>query len=270
MDTDAYMHSLLVSHPLREEMLREAINNLAIPPGSRGLDVGCGIGLQTLLLAEGVGPEGHITGLDSCPEFLARAGEIVRDSGLGERISFQQGDMNQLPFDDNSFDWLWSVDCAGYAPGRRPVPLLKELARVVKPAGTVAILVWSSQQILPGYPLLEAHLNATSSGLAPFVKGESPETHFMCALGWFREAGLEERAFKTFAGSARAPFDDDIRQALVSLIQMRWVDVQPELSSDDWEEYQRICKPESEDFILNYPDYCAFFTCSMFRGRVPR
>ncbi len=267
MDTNSYIHNLLVSDPLREEMLREAIRTLKLPAGSRGLDVGCGIGLQTLLLAQEIGFGGHITGLDSSPDFLARAEEIVRDSGRAGQISFQQGDMNELPFDDDSFDWVWSADCAGYAPGK-PVSLFKELARVVKPGGIVAILVWSSQQLLPGYPVLEARLNATSSGIAPFIKGESPESHFMCALGWLREAGLEESASQTFVSSVQAPLDDSIREALVSLIDMRWMDVQPELSGDDWAEYQRICNPESPDFILNYKDYFAFFTCSMFWGRV--
>ncbi len=267
MDTDSYIHSLLISNPLREEMLREAIRVLQLPPGSSGLDVGCGIGLQTLLLAQTVGTAGHITGLDSSPDFLICAEEIVRDSDLAGQISFKKGDMNDLPFGDDSFDWLWSVDCAGYAPGK-PVPLLKELARVVKPGGIVAVLVWSSQQLLTGYPLLEARLNATSSGIAPFIRGERPGSHFMCALGWFREAGLEESTCKTFVGSVHAPLNDSIRDAMASLIDMRWVDVQPELSHDDWKEYQRICKPASPDFILNRPDYYAFFTYSMFWGRV--
>ncbi|MEJ2303365.1 MAG: hypothetical protein P8Y14_17710 [Anaerolineales bacterium] len=85
-----------------------------------------------------------------------------------------------------AFDWAWSVDCVGYAP-IEPLPLVKELARVVKPGGRVAILAWSSEKLLPGYPVLEAHLNATSSGIAPFVRGKKPELHFTRALGWLRD-----------------------------------------------------------------------------------
>ncbi|KAF5416803.1 MAG: hypothetical protein C5S49_04300 [Candidatus Methanogaster sp.] len=51
--------------------------------------------------------------------------------------------MNNLPFDDDAFDWVWSANCAGYAPGD-PLPVLKELARVVKPGGSVIILAWPS------------------------------------------------------------------------------------------------------------------------------
>ena len=146
--------------------------------------------------------------------------------------------------------------------------MVRELARVVKPVGLVVLLGWSSQQLLPGYPLLEARLNATASGIAPFVKGKRSELHFLRALGWFREAGFEEATAHTFVGDVHAPLSDDLRSALTSLFQMRWGEPQSELTQEDWAEYQRLCQPESPDFIPNLPDYYAFFTYSMFRGRV--
>ncbi|MCK5329143.1 MAG: class I SAM-dependent methyltransferase, partial [Candidatus Latescibacteria bacterium] len=224
-------------------------------------------GSHTLLLAEAVGSAGHVTGLDVSPELLVRARERAEQPGLSERVSFREGDVRKLPFDDDSFDWVWSADCVGYAPFE-PLSLVKELARVVKPGGCVALLGWSSQQLLPGYPLLEARLNATASGIAPFVKGKRPESHFLRALGWFREAGLEEPTALTFVGDVHAPLSDDLRSALTSLFEMRWGEPQSELTQEDGVEYQRLCQPESPDFILNLPDYYAFFTYSMFRGQV--
>jgi cyclopropane fatty-acyl-phospholipid synthase-like methyltransferase len=84
MDTASYMRSLSAANPLRESSLRAAIDTLSLPPGSRGLDAGCGIGLQCLLLAEAVGPTGHITGLDVSTEFLDRGQEIVKEAALSE------------------------------------------------------------------------------------------------------------------------------------------------------------------------------------------
>ena len=138
-DMDNYAHKLYLSDFLREPVIRSAIRALQLPSGSRGLDAGCGIGSHTLLLAEAVGPAGHVTGLDLSPEFLVRARETAKKRGLSERVSFQEGDMSKLPFDDNTFDWVWSVDCVGYHPAL-PLLLLKELAQVVKPGGSVAIL----------------------------------------------------------------------------------------------------------------------------------
>jgi demethylmenaquinone methyltransferase / 2-methoxy-6-polyprenyl-1,4-benzoquinol methylase len=267
-ETEIYAHKLALSDLLREQAIRSAVRALKLPPGSRGLDAGCGTGSNTLLLAEAVGSGGHVIGLDLSPGILVIAREIAEKSGLSEQVSFQEGDVNRLPFDDDAFDWVWSVDCVGYYRSGEPLALVKELARVVKPGGSIAILFWSSQQLLPGYPLLEARLNATSQGIAPFSKGKRPELHFLRALGWFHEAGLVKPGAKTFAGDVHAPLSDDIRSALISLFQMRWGEPQSELPQDDWEEYLRLCQPESPNFILNLADYHAFFTYSMFSGRV--
>ena len=106
-------------------------------------------------------------------------------------------------------------------------------------------------------------------GIAPFTKGMKPESHFLRALGWFREVGFEEPTARTFASDVYAPLTDDLRRALEALFEMRWPGVKEELALEDWEEYQRLCLPESPDFILNQPDYYAFFTYSMFSGTVP-
>jgi ubiquinone/menaquinone biosynthesis C-methylase UbiE len=269
MNTDSYMHSILVANPLRESTLRAAIETLQLPPGSRGLDAGCGIGLQCLLLSEAVGLTGHVTGLDVSREFLNRGKEIVNEAGLSERISFQEGDVANIPFDNKTFDWAWSADCIGYGPWE-PLPLLKELAQVVKPGGIVAISGWSSENVLPGYPRLEARLRATSGGIAPFVQGKKPETHFLRALSWFREIGLKEPAAKVFADSFYAPLSPEIRNALLDLFNMRWPNVELELSSNDLSEFRRLCQPDSPDFILNRSDYYAFFTHTLFWGKIAK
>ncbi|MDH4219788.1 MAG: methyltransferase domain-containing protein [Candidatus Aminicenantes bacterium] len=267
-DTDSYIKRALESNPLREPILRVAIQALKLLPGSRGLDAGCGIGLQALLLAEEVGPDGHVAGLDISPEFLLLAERNVKGSGLSERISFHEGDINRLPFDNDSFDWVWSADCVGYPTAEEPLPLLRELARVVKPGGKVAILAWSSQVLLPGYPFLEARLNATCSSYIPYVKGKRPESNFLRALGWFHNVGLEESTIHTLIGDVYSPLSDDIRTALISFFEMLWGEPQSDVSQEDLAEYQRLCKPNSPDFILNLPDYYAFFTYSMFLGKV--
>jgi demethylmenaquinone methyltransferase/2-methoxy-6-polyprenyl-1,4-benzoquinol methylase len=198
MDTLEYMQALISSNPLRESILKAAIATLNLPAGSSGLDAGCGVGLQSMLLARAVGSAGHVIGLDATPEFLEKGEEIVNNAGLADCISFKEGDVGKLPFDDNTFDWLWSSDCVGYAPWE-PVSLMAEQARVVKPGGIVAIAAWSSERLLPGYPELEAKLGATSVGLAPFEPGKAPESHFLRALGWFRGLGFTELEAEVFA-----------------------------------------------------------------------
>jgi demethylmenaquinone methyltransferase/2-methoxy-6-polyprenyl-1,4-benzoquinol methylase len=263
-----YLDNILKTDVLRQPILKRAIRELDLPPGSRGLDAGCGAGLQCLLFAEEIGREGHVTGLDVSSEFLAYARDMVGQAGLDGRITFTEGDVASIPCEDNSFDWIWSADCVGYGPGA-PVPLLKELKRVIKPGGLLSIAAWSSEELLPGYPLLEARLRATASGMAPFSREMEPSRHFLSALGWLRETGLVRPKAEVFAGSCHAPLNDEIYRALEALFEMRWQGVEQELSEDALGEYKRLCRPDSPDFVLRHPDYYCFFTYSMFWGHVP-
>ena len=214
---------------LREPVLRALIHDLNLPKGSHGLDNACGIGLQAIMLAEELGSNGHITGLDISTELLDIGRKIIEDAGLFERVSFQQGDIAALPFENDTFDWALSIDGVGYGPGNN-FHYLGEMKRVVKSGGMVAIVAWSSETLLPGYPELEARLGATTSGIAPFVKGKNPELHLSRTLGQLRKLGLTETLAKTYAGSVFGPLDATSRRALVSLIEMRWPNVEAELS----------------------------------------
>jgi demethylmenaquinone methyltransferase/2-methoxy-6-polyprenyl-1,4-benzoquinol methylase len=265
---DSYEEKIKLSFVLREPIMRDAIRTLHFKSGSQGLDIGCGIGDITSLLAESIVPTGHVTGVDISPQMVAYAREAAEKSGLSNQLSFQKEDMRSLSFEDDSFDWAWSSDCVGYAP-QEPLPLIQEMVRVVRPAGKIAILVWSSQQLLPGYPTLEARLNATAAGIAPFGKNDNPKSHFLRTLSRYQELGLENTKANSFVGNFHAPLNDEEREALLSLIQMRWPGVQEELSQDDWEKYQLICQPDSSEFILNLPDYVAFFTYILFTASLP-
>lgn len=264
---DAQIKSLEEANPLREPILRAIITALQFPPGSQGLDIGCGIGLQTTLLAEATGPAGRVTGLDISPGLLAYARTRVQSMAGADRITFREGDMRSLPFPDNSFDWAWSVDCAGYPAGDL-LPVLKEIARVVRPGGRVAILAWTSQQVLPGHTLLEARLNAACSAYAPFFQGISPAAYYPRALRWFSEAGLTDAVARTFVRDIQAPLGTEQRTALFSLFEMLWTESMA--AEADRLEYQRLCRAESPDCILNLPEYYAFFTYTVFSGRVSK
>ena len=266
-DTSLYIQNLLEAEPLREPLMRSLIRSLELPPGSRGLDAGCGIGLQALLLAEALEPHGQVTGMDILPELLAYGRDHVRKAGYADRVTFCTGDVSRLPYADHSFDWVWSADCIGYPLGDL-APLLPELMRVVRPGGSIILLAWSSQQLLPGYPLLEARLNATCSAYIPYLEGANPERIFLRAAHSFRKAGLEDVQAQTFVGDVHAPLSEGQRLSLISLFNMLWGEPQPGVSTEDWQAYQRLCTPGSAEFILDIPDYYAFFTYSLFRGKV--
>lgn len=262
-----YLQKLIRSNSLRLPVIQDIINYVKLPKESKGIDVGCGYGAQMLLLAKELGKNSRITGIDLSSEFLNYGKKIIEGERLDKQITFKKGNMNNLPFENNSFDWGWSMDCIGYHPSD-PRSAIKELIRVIKPGGSINLLAWSSEMLLPGHPLLEAKLNATSVGIAPFSKGKNPKKHFLRLINRFQDLGLDAIEAHTFVGTVHAPLEKDIYTALVDLFQMRWEGVDSELSKEDLKEYKQLCLPESPDFILNLPDYYAFFTYSLFSGKV--
>ena len=254
-------------HPLREAPLKSAIDMLHLTPGSRGLDIGCGIGDQTLLLAKATRPDGRATGLDISLPLLDHARRRAGQSASMDRITFAQGDMRALPFAPNTFDWAWSVDCVGY-PADDLLPILEGICRIVRPGGVIALLAWTSQQLLPGHAMLEARLNAACSPYAPFLEGQPPRAHFQRALHWFREAGLVNPAFRTVVGQVQGPLRPEMREGMGVLFEMLWADTIGQASDSDIEEYRRLCSPTSPDFIGDVPEFCGFFTYTMFTGKV--
>ncbi|MFP8875092.1 MAG: class I SAM-dependent methyltransferase [Myxococcota bacterium] len=77
-----------------------------LPARPRILDLGCGPGRQSLVLARETG--GEVTAVDLLPPFLAELEARARFAGLSARIGTVQGSMAELPYEDESFDLLWS------------------------------------------------------------------------------------------------------------------------------------------------------------------
>lgn len=259
---------------LTEPAVRSAIQALRLAPGSKGLDAGCGLGNHTLWLAEAVAPGGHVTGVDIDDRCLSLAEENASKGPLKDDVAFKIGDIRELPFEDNSFDWVWSADVLYlwlFGKGNVneiAVPIMNELARVVKPGGTVALLFWSLHRLLPGYPLLEARLNATNAATFAGPSGIKPELHSSRALGWLQQANLKEPRAQSFVIDIQPPFDEETRETLAGILKMYWDKTKSEVSSEDWQGYQRLCRPDSSDFILDLPDYHGQIAYTLYYGGV--
>jgi demethylmenaquinone methyltransferase / 2-methoxy-6-polyprenyl-1,4-benzoquinol methylase len=115
---------------------RAAVRLSGALPGDRVLDCATGTGDLALAFKRVVGPTGEVIGSDFCAEMLAPAPEKARRAGL--EVRFEVADALALPYPDRSFD------VASIAFGIRnvddPVRCLREMARVVRPGGRVAVL----------------------------------------------------------------------------------------------------------------------------------
>lgn len=252
----------------REPLLNFIIKSLHIPSASKGLDAGCGIGYVTKLLAEHVGAKGHVVGLDLSRDFI----NYAKNNNQTDTIQFIEGDVNSLQFDDNSFDWLMSIDTVWSGPkelgcpAEDPLKIIEEFYRVLKPGGSVFILFWSSQKLLPGYPILEARLNTTASATAPFINGMKPLQHVLNGRYWLQNAEFTYISVKTYVGDIMAPLSENDRTALYILFDMFWGESQSEVSEDDWKDFKRLCDQSSDDYILNNKYYYGFYTYTLFKG----
>jgi ubiquinone/menaquinone biosynthesis C-methylase UbiE len=129
---------------------REHIEHAGIEPGTHVLDLGCGIGGSSRVIATAC--DCRVTGIDLTQEFIDVAGELTSRCGLADRIAFRQGDALHMPFENSSFDHVWSHNVTMNIEDK--AGLAVEIARVLKSGGR-----YSSSEFVRGaagepfYPL---------------------------------------------------------------------------------------------------------------------
>jgi len=112
------------------------VSRMDVEPDARVLDVATGTAAVAIELVRRFGC--RVVGLDQSGEMLAEARRRVDAAALSDRIELVQGEAEQLTFDDASFDGLTFTYLLRYVTD--PLATLRELARVVRPGGTIAML----------------------------------------------------------------------------------------------------------------------------------
>lgn len=128
------------------------------------LDVGSGVGGTSRCLAKEFGC--RVTGIDLTDEYCRAAVMLSAKTGLAHLVDYRQGDATKLLFDDQTFDVVWTEHVAMNIPDK--TLLYKEMHRVLKPGGTLAIydvLAGPSGPVL--FPVPWAHTPDTSFLVSP-------------------------------------------------------------------------------------------------------
>jgi SAM-dependent methyltransferase len=137
----AYVHGY---QPRENERLQDQANALAellhegtfYPAGSSVLEVGCGVGAQTLALAQR-SPGARFTSIDVSVESLAQARQRITRAGF-TNVEFRQADIFNLPFSAESFDHVFV--CFVLEHLSRPVEALRILKKLLRPGGTITVI----------------------------------------------------------------------------------------------------------------------------------
>jgi ubiquinone/menaquinone biosynthesis C-methylase UbiE len=118
------------------EGAQEFVRGLDLKPGMRVLDVACGTGNLALPAAR-LGAD--VTGIDIAPNLIEQARENAKREGLN--VKFEEGDAENMPYADGSFDAVITMFGAMFTP--RPEVTAAELKRVCRPGGFVAMANWT-------------------------------------------------------------------------------------------------------------------------------
>ena len=159
-----------------------ALDLAGLTPGIRVLDLGSGSGTDSFAAAHLVGPTGQVTGIDMTDEQRVKADRLRGDA---THLRFVPGRLEDLPFDDASFDVVISNGVVNLCPDKARV--FAEAARVLAPGGRLAVADIVATRPLPETVTCNADLWSACIG------GAAPETDYRAAI---EQAGLHIDALR--------------------------------------------------------------------------
>lgn len=177
------------------ERMAEAVR---VGPGDRVLDVACGTGVAARAIADRVRPGGSVVGLD------VNDGMLTVARCKAPAVEWVEGRAEALPFDAERFDAVVSQFGIMFFDDRRRA--VREMVRVLRPGGRLAVAAWDALDRTPGYAAMVALLQrlfgdeAAESLRAPYSLGD-PDNF----LDLFEREGLADLRVATHAGTARFP-----------------------------------------------------------------
>jgi len=180
-------------------------------PGERVLDVACGTGALTRVVAQSVGPDGRVVGLDLSPEMLAEARKFQLDPSSAAPIEWREGDVNAIPFENESFDIVFCNFGLMFFPDR--VAALKEMHRVLKPEGRLALAVWGSISKCPGQMSMKQSWERHFTDEAGLFDAQHSLGNPEIVLSLVQDAGFRNVSVQPVMGVVRLPSPEQLARS---------------------------------------------------------
>jgi ubiquinone/menaquinone biosynthesis C-methylase UbiE len=274
MSNSTYLSALPTYDRFTLPILRQMIDWLALTPGQRALDAGCGEGAFALLMAEA---GAQVDALDESQEELDKAVQLLAGTTYAGRVTFHKADIHQLPFDEAAFDLVWCSRVLHHTPDH--IKAVRELTRVIKPGGRLAVREGGLPlRILPfdvsvGEPGLQDRIQVANNrwfaAMQQATLGKSPFPY-----GWtrlLREAGLERVTARTFVLDAFPPFEPEVANWFVHQLRrpLERDEYGEFLSADDQYTVKLLTEPDSPHYIINRDDLHVQMGESIYLGYKP-
>lgn len=245
--------------------LRSLFAGLGLAPGAAVLDVGCGVGLATRMLAEMLGKDARVVGIDLSLPHL-RAAPPVRD------VSLLQADAAKLCFKDRSFDLIWSCNTVNHLGD--PVRALGDMRAALRPGGRIVL---AQSGFLPemyfawDQPLDDAVRSACHQyyreryGLTP-----NDTAHLRGLVGLLQRANLRVGNVRTLAIERLHPLTEaDHAYFEEAIFRDSWGErLRPFLTAEQWQALCDNTDPESPQYCLDRQDFHHVQTLTVCVGHV--
>jgi ubiquinone/menaquinone biosynthesis C-methylase UbiE len=266
-DTSArdYSRKLTLFNRFAAAELRQAISSLALEPGMRVMDVGCGVGETLQWFRDELGADGTVVGIDLATAHITKARARAPADTL-----VAQADFLKAPFTDASFDLIWAANTINHV--HDPRAGVERLTTLLRPRGRIAL---GQSSLLPDmYFAWDSRLErVTTEAVRQYYRDryrleERDLTGIRALVGLLRRAGLKSVRARTFIIERVSPLSsDDEAYLFEAIFRDTWgARLQRYLSSDDYQELSRLCDPQSPEFALRRPDFHFLQTFTLVVG----
>jgi SAM-dependent methyltransferase len=173
--------------PTYHRIVRGILHDVRVGPSDRLLEIGCGSGVTSRwMMREGLCAS-PVTAVDLNPFLLNEARMLTEKEGIGDAVEFHPGDAENLPFNDGTFDIVFSVTLIEECDADKAI---SEMVRVVKPGGRIAVVVRACD--MPVFWNLPLDPEIKSKAQAPIVQVAPSGCADASLIARFHAAGLEE------------------------------------------------------------------------------
>lgn len=243
-------------HKAKEEERKEMVADLPINPGDKVLDLACGPGLWSSLLAEKVQPTGQVTGVDFSPDLIKYA-QKNKPAKLEKNINFEEGDLYEIPFDSDSFDLVFCGNTFAYI--NRPIEALEEQKRVAKPGGKVAVKEFDNGAIIFNpidHCLAQRVMAATAKSLKENPKKPKFDNYIGRKIfGLFKKVGFRRIINKSYAVRKHAPLSEEAKKYIIGTAKWYEETAAPYLTEEERKRWRLLFDPKSNDYILDKEEF---------------